>query len=43
MTDTGVGFYIAMGIGAFVGVILAYNVLKFIVFAIQFILTKNIK
>ena len=38
MIDAGLGFYIAMGIGILVSGVLAFYVLKFIIFTIKFLL-----
>lgn len=43
MSDTGAGYYIAIGIGILVATILAFYVLKFIGFSIKFLLTDKKK
>jgi len=41
MSDTGIGFYLAMGIGILVAIRLAFCGLNFIKFAIKFLLSKK--
>jgi hypothetical protein len=41
MTDTGVGFYLAIGLGAVAAGALAFVIFRAILFAIKFLLTKH--